>query len=79
MKVVSIGSIAENSFPKGLAKRAMKSIELAHADVCRPMRVVSLNNNLLFVAFIDDFSRLTWVYFAKEKSVVFSIFKIKWE
>lgn len=46
MKVVSMGNIVENSFLKGLAKTAMKSIELAHVDVCGPMQVVSLNNNL---------------------------------
>lgn len=71
MKVVSIGSIADNSFTKGLAKRAMKSIELAHADVCRPMQVVSLNNNLLFVAFIDDFSRLHGFTLPKKNQLSF--------
>ncbi|KAL0438667.1 UNVERIFIED_CONTAM: Retrovirus-related Pol polyprotein from transposon TNT 1-94 [Sesamum latifolium] len=35
----------------------------------------SLNNNRYFVVFIDDFSRMTWVCFLKEKSEVFSIFR----
>jgi transposase InsO family protein len=39
------------------------------------MRTPSLNNNRYFILFIDDFSRMTWVYFIKEKSEVFGIFK----
>ncbi|KAL0427607.1 UNVERIFIED_CONTAM: Retrovirus-related Pol polyprotein from transposon TNT 1-94 [Sesamum latifolium] len=31
--------------------------------------------NRYFVIFVDDFSRMNWVYFVKEKSEVFSIFK----
>ncbi|RDX76034.1 hypothetical protein CR513_44019, partial [Mucuna pruriens] len=39
------------------------------------MRTSSLNNKTYFILFIDDFSRMTWVYFLKEKSKVFGIFK----
>ncbi|KAK9134911.1 hypothetical protein Syun_014241 [Stephania yunnanensis] len=39
------------------------------------MRTPSLNNNLYFIVFVDDFSRFTWVYFAKEKSAAFTIFQ----
>ena len=28
-----------------------------------------------FISFIDDFSRKTWVYFLKDKSEVFEVFK----
>ena len=39
------------------------------------MRIASLSKNLYFLLFIDDFSRMTWVYFLKEKSQAFSVFK----
>jgi transposase InsO family protein len=69
------GKHHRNVFPKGEARRASKQIELVHVDVCGPMRTPSLNNRKYFIVFVDDYSRMTWVYFAKEKSEVFSIFK----
>ena len=39
------------------------------------MRTPSHENNRYFILFIDDFSRMTWVYFLKEKSEVFGVFK----
>lgn len=39
------------------------------------MRTLSLNNNRYFLVFVDDYSRMTWVYFVKEKSEALSVFK----
>ncbi|GKV09292.1 hypothetical protein SLEP1_g20816 [Rubroshorea leprosula] len=64
-----------DAFPKGKARRALKPVELIHADVYGPMNTLSLNKSKYFIVFVDDFSRLTWVYFAKEKSDAFPIFK----
>ena len=36
---------------------------------------MSFEKNKYFLLFIDDFSRKTWVYFLKEKSEVFDVFK----
>ena len=57
------------------AWRAKDLLELIHTDVCGPMRTPSHENNKYFILFIDDFSRMTWVYFLKEKSEVFGVFK----
>ena len=38
------------------------------------MSTASLSNNLYFILFIDDFSRMTWVYFLKTKSQALSMF-----
>ena len=46
-----------------------------HADLCGPMQTPSLDNNRYFVVFVDDFSRFVWVYFVKEKSECFVVFK----
>ncbi|KAL0424086.1 UNVERIFIED_CONTAM: Retrovirus-related Pol polyprotein from transposon TNT 1-94 [Sesamum radiatum] len=70
-----VGKQHRDSFPKNSNKRASEVAELIHADVCGPMQTPSLNNNRYFVVFVDDFSRMTWVYFVKEKSEVFSIFR----
>ncbi|GMJ02182.1 hypothetical protein HRI_003887400 [Hibiscus trionum] len=70
-----VGKQHRDTFPKSSNMRASKIAELIHADVCGPMQTPSLNNNRYFVVFVDDFSRMTWVYFVKEKSEVFSIFR----
>ena len=57
------------------AWRAKDLLELIHTDVCGPMRMPSHHNNRYFILFIDDFSKMTWVYFLKAKSKVFGIFK----
>lgn len=50
-------------------------LELVHTDVCGPMSILSYGNNLHFILFIDDFSCMIWVYFMRQKSEVFTIFK----
>nr|KYP58379.1 Retrovirus-related Pol polyprotein from transposon TNT 1-94 [Cajanus cajan] len=63
------------SFSTSKAWRAKDSLELIHTDVCGSMRTPSHTNNRYFILFIDNFSRMTWVYFLKTKSEVFGIFK----
>lgn len=46
-----------------------------HSDVWRPSRVKHISGFRLFVSFIDDHTRLTWVFLLKEKSEVSLIFK----
>nr|GFB25444.1 retrovirus-related Pol polyprotein from transposon TNT 1-94 [Tanacetum cinerariifolium] len=63
------------SFPVGKSKRAEAILEIIHADVCGPMRTESLSGSKYFLLFIDDFSRMSWVYFLKHKSEAFECFK----
>ena len=62
-------------FSTDKAWRAKDLLELIHTDVCGPMRTPSHHNNRYFILFIDDFSRMTYVYFLKAKSKIFRIFK----
>jgi transposase InsO family protein len=48
--------------------------ELIHSDVWEPFNT-SLNGYKYFITFIDDFSRVIWVYLLKAKSDVFSCFQ----
>ncbi|CAB75469.1 copia-type reverse transcriptase-like protein [Arabidopsis thaliana] len=70
-----LGNQFKMSFPKESSSRAQKPLELIHTDVCGPIKPKSLGKSNYFLLFIDDFSRKTWVYFLKEKSEVFEIFK----
>lgn len=44
--------------------------DLVHADVWGPAPVIGGNGFKYFVTFIDDCTRMTWVYFLKNKSDV---------
>ncbi|KAK4402482.1 Retrovirus-related Pol polyprotein from transposon TNT 1-94 [Sesamum angolense] len=69
------GKQHKKPFPSGTSWRAKAVLELIHTDVCGPMRIPSHEQNRYFILFIDDYSRMTWVYFMREKSEVFKVFK----
>jgi transposase InsO family protein len=48
-------------------------LELVHTDICGPMSTISHGGNRYFITFIDDFFRMCWVYFLRQKSEAFSI------
>ena len=49
--------------------------ELVHSDVWGPARTTGLCGARYFVTFIDDYSRLTWVYVLKDRSRLFATFQ----
>ncbi|RVW19501.1 Retrovirus-related Pol polyprotein from transposon TNT 1-94 [Vitis vinifera] len=51
----------------------LPSLDL-HSDVWGPCPVTSQTGFRYFVTFVDDFSRMTWIYFMKNRSEVFSHF-----
>lgn len=63
------------SFPVS-HKRASAPFVLVHSDVWGPTRVPSTFGFRYFVTFIDDFSRVTWLFLMKDRSELFTIFKI---
>lgn len=68
------GKQSKRSFPVGQSWRATEPLELVHADLCGPMRTESLGGNKYFLLFVDDYSRMSWVYFLKFKSEAFEQF-----
>jgi transposase InsO family protein len=52
-----------------------KPLELVHTDLCGPTRTKSMQGEHYFILFIDDYTRMTWVSFLKEKSEAFKKFK----
>jgi len=67
------GKMHRFPFPKTVW-RAKAPLELVHADICGPTRTPSLNNKRYFLLFVNDFSRMIWIYFLNNKSDVFSVF-----
>ena len=70
-----MGKHHRESFPKGVAWRAKRVLELVHTDVCGPMRTPSQDKNMYFILFIDDYTRMTWVYFMRQKLEVYGVFR----
>jgi len=64
------GKKIRKSFLVGKALRASKCLELIHADLCGPMQTKFLGGSHYFLLFIDDYSRISWVYFLEYKSEV---------
>ena len=55
--------------------RAHKKIEFIHSNLCGPMHVPYANGNQYMMTFIDDYTRMCWVYLLKNKSDAFQTFK----
>jgi len=48
--------------------RAKKPLELIHSDLCRPISPISPSSCRYYILYIDDYSRLSWVYFLRTKT-----------
>lgn len=62
------------SYPLRLNKSSMPFM-IIHSDVWGPSRVLTISGFKWFVTFIDDCTRMTWVFPMKQKSEVIAKFK----
>ena len=61
-------------FPSS-SSRANRSFDIVHSDIWGPV-LESIDGYKFFVSFVDDFSRVTWIYLLKHKSEVMNVFQI---
>lgn len=61
-------------FPQSSTK-SKDLLELVHTDVCGPMENLSLGMAKYYLLFVDDFSRMCFVFFLKSKHETFKHFK----
>ncbi|CAL2263110.1 unnamed protein product [Prunus armeniaca] len=71
----TMGKAHRESFGKEKTWKASESLELIYSDVYGPMHIITIGGNRYFLTFIDDCTRLCWVYFMQYKYEVFGIFK----
>ena len=50
-------------------------MDIIHVDLCGPTRNQALQGERYFVLFVDDYTRMMWIYFIKYKSETFECFK----
>ena len=63
----------KNSYPSRINKTNILFL-LIHSDIWSPAHVVGMHGYLYYVVFIDDCTRMSWIYFLKHKSEVFKVF-----
>ncbi|KAA3471209.1 Retrovirus-related Pol polyprotein from transposon TNT 1-94 [Gossypium australe] len=54
--------------------RAKEKLQLIHIDLCGPQATPLLNDSRYFIIFIDDFTKIWWIYFMKQKFDVANVF-----
>lgn len=69
------GKLKRLTSKTGRSWRAKHKLYLVHADVCGPMQNESNGGNMYFLLFVDDYSRMSWVYVLKFKHEVLTCFK----
>jgi len=55
--------------------RAHRKLELIHSYLCGSMPIPSANGNKYIMTFIDDYTRMCWVYLLKKSFDAFQTFK----
>ncbi|GBP45102.1 Retrovirus-related Pol polyprotein from transposon TNT 1-94 [Eumeta japonica] len=61
-------------FPKE-GSRSTELLHIVHTDLCGPMENRSIGGSRYFMLFIDDFSRMTYIYFLKSKDEALKCFQ----
>ncbi|WVZ01111.1 hypothetical protein V8G54_027180 [Vigna mungo] len=74
-EVCIIAKQTRRPFKTHLVMRSKERLEVVHSDVCGPMETPTLSGNRYFVTFVDEFSRMTWVFLIKLKSEALEVFK----
>jgi hypothetical protein len=75
-KSCQIGKITPTQFKSKNFPSIEKPLQLVHMDLCGPSIKEGTGKENYFILIIDDYSRLTWVAFLKEKYEAFEKFKV---
>lgn len=68
------GKSKQSAYSKKSSFRAADRLELIHTDLCGPVSAQSFGGALYFIPFIDDYSRMCFVYFLRHKSQALETF-----
>ncbi|GAU13535.1 hypothetical protein TSUD_346390 [Trifolium subterraneum] len=71
-----LGKHPRSSFKSNFPMRSSEVLNVVHSDICGPIDVLSTGGNKYFITFVDEYSRMIWLYHIKAKSDAFEVFKI---
>jgi transposase InsO family protein len=74
-KPYQVGKITRTQFKSKSSTSTEKPLQIIHMDLCGPSRQEGTGKENYFMLIIDDYSRITWVAFLKEKNEAFWKFK----
>jgi hypothetical protein len=74
-KPYQVGNLTRTQFKSKSSTSTEKPLQLVHMDLCGPSRQEGTEKGKYFMLIIDDYSRITWVAFLKEKTEAFEKFK----
>lgn len=63
------------SFISKAPKRASVALQVVHSDLCGPSEVPQLGGSRYFIIFVDEFTRMMWLYTIKFKSETLEVFR----
>jgi hypothetical protein len=72
-RVCVLGKGARLPFPLSSSMSSSKPLELIHSDLCGPFDV-SIGGARYIVCFVDDYTRMVWVFLLKSKDELFKVF-----
>nr|GEW13243.1 retrovirus-related Pol polyprotein from transposon TNT 1-94 [Tanacetum cinerariifolium] len=70
------GKSKRASHPPKPVPNLMHRLHLLHMDLCRPIRIASINGKRYVLVIVDDYSRYTWVHFLRSKDEAPEVIKI---
>ncbi|GAU17358.1 hypothetical protein TSUD_232340 [Trifolium subterraneum] len=70
-----LGKHPRSSFKSNLPMRSSEVLNVVHSDIYGPIDVLSTGGNKYFITFVDEYSRMIWLYHITAKSEAFEVFK----
>nr|GEW08420.1 hypothetical protein [Tanacetum cinerariifolium] len=61
------GKSKRTSHPPKLVPNSRQRLHLLHMDLCRPMRIASINGKRYVLVIVDDYFHYMWVHFLRSK------------
>jgi GAG-pre-integrase domain/Integrase core domain len=74
-KGCELGKAPKLKVLEGSESKTRKVLELIHSDVWGPSKIPSVGGKRYMLTFIDDFTKMVFVYFLRQQSEVFQTFK----
>ena len=68
-----MGEHHRSTYPARDSIPSSRAFDLIHCDVWVPSRVPSPSGHLYYIVFVDDYTRVSWVYLIKDCSQVLNI------
>lgn len=70
-----VGKQSRKPFQARLEMRSKEFLDVVYSDICGHMEVSILAGNRYFITFVDEFSRMVWVFLIQLKSEPLEVFK----